>query len=87
MREESEALCARAKDEETKAICKKVSDAFRFSDPMSNESLNGVEVEIKNHFDAFQSAVRECKTDVVKAEAEEIISLIAERNSKCKRMK
>lgn len=87
MREESESLFARAKDEETKAICKKVCDAFRFSDPMSKASLNDIETEIKNHFELLKSAVREAKMDVVKAEAEEIISLVSERNGKCKRMK
>ena len=70
-----------------KAVCKKVCDAFRFSDPMSKASLNDIETEIKNHFELFKSAVREAKMNVVKAEAEEIISLVSERNSKCKRMK
>ena len=87
MREESESLFSTAKDEETKAICKKVCDAFRFSDPMSKASLNDIETEIKNHFELLKSAVRESKVDVVKAEAEEIISLVADRNNKCKRTK
>lgn len=87
MREESESLLARAKDEETKAICKKVSDAFRYSDPMSNEGLKEIEAEIKNHFDLLKAVVREAKAEAVKAEAEEIIVLVAQRNNKCKRMK
>lgn len=87
IREESESLFARAKDEETKAICKKVCDAFRFSDPMSKASLNDIEAEIKKHFELLKSAVFESKADVAETEAEEIISLVSERNGRCKRLK
>lgn len=87
MREESEAVLARAKDDETKAICKKVRDAFKFSDPMTKAALNDIETEIKNHFDNFKVAIREGKIDEATSESEELLALISERNSKCKRMK
>ena len=87
MREESEAVLARAKDDETQAICKKVRDAFKFSDPMTKAALNDIEAEIKNHFDNFKEAIRECKIDEATSESEELLALISERNSKCKRMK
>ena len=88
MREESESLFARAKADEAKAvICKKVRDAFKFSDPMSKAGLNDIEAEIKTHYDLFDEAVRNNNVEVATTEAEEVLSLISERNSKCKRMK
>ena len=87
MREDSDALFARAKDDTVKALCKKVRDAFKFSDPMSKAGLNDIEAEIKTHYDLFNEAVRNNNVGVATTEAEEVLSLISERNSKCKRMK
>lgn len=88
MREESESLFARAKADDAKAlICKKVRDAFKFSDPMSNADLATVEADIKTHFDLLKKAIAEGKMDVATSESEELLALISERNSKCKRLK
>lgn len=88
MREESESLFSRVKADEAKAgICKKVRDAFRFSDPMSSDALASVESDIKIHFDLLKKAISEGKTDVAGSEAEETLALILERNNKCKRLK
>ena len=54
MRTESESLLARAKLDDVKAVCQKVRDAFKFSDPMSNAELASVETEIKKHFDILR---------------------------------
>ena len=88
MREESESLFARAKADEAKAvICKKVCDAFKFSDPMTKAALNDIEAEIKNRFDIFKAAIREGKIDEATSASDELLALISERNSKCKRIK
>ena len=88
MREESESLFARAKADDAKAvICKKVRDAFKFSDPMSNVELASVEAGIKEHFDLLSDAILESNLDVANSEAEELLALIAERNNKCKKLK
>ena len=88
MREESESLFARAKADDGKAvICKKVRDAFKFSDPMSKSDLNAVEAEIKTHFDFLKKAIVEEKMDVAIAESDELLALISERNNKCKKLK
>ena len=88
MREESESLFVRAKADETKAvICKKVRDAFKFSDPMSKSDLDAVEAEIKTHFDLLKKAIVEGKMDVATAESDELLALISERNNKCKKLK
>lgn len=87
MRDASESLLARAKTDETKEICKKVRDAFKYSDPMSNALLTTVEEEIKTHFDLLKKAVVEKNSEVIASESEETLALIAERNNKCKRLK
>lgn len=87
MREASESLLARAKTDETKAVCKRVRDAFKYSDPMSNALLTTIEEEIKTHFDLLKKAVTEESSEVIAAESEETLALIAERNNKCKRLK
>ena len=87
MREESESLFARVTLQDFKPICKKIRDAFKFSDPMSSAGLASVEVEIKNHFEAFSKAISEGKADVVTSELDELMALIAERNNKCKKLK
>ena len=88
MREESESLFARAKADEAKAvICKKVRDAFKFSDPMSKSDLDAVEAEIKTHFDLWKKAIVEGKMDVATAESDELLALISERNNKCRKLK
>lgn len=88
MREESESLFVRAKADEAKAvICKKVRDAFKFSDPMSKSDLDAVEAEIKTHFDLLKKAIVEGKMDVATAESDELLALISERNNKCKKLK
>lgn len=88
MREESESLFVRAKADEAKAaICKKVRDAFKFSDPKSNADLASVEGEIKTHFDILKKTVIDGNIDVVTSESDELLALISERNNKCKRLK
>lgn len=88
MREESESLFIRVKADDAKAvICKKVRDAFKFSDPMSNAEFASVEGDIKTHFDLLKKAIVEGKMDVATSESEEILALISERNNKCKKLK
>lgn len=82
---EAENLMARAQTDETKAMCKKVYEALRYSDPMSSEALSGTEAEISKEFTAFAAAVKngENAADL----ADELIALIGDRNRMCKVMK
>jgi hypothetical protein len=86
MREASESLFARAKADDKAVICKKVRDAFKFSDPMSNAELASIEADIKTHFDLLKKAIADGKMDVATSESEELLALISERNNKCKRL-
>ena len=87
MREESESILAKAKTDDAKAVCKKVRDAFKYSDPMSNDALATIEAEIQNHFALLAKAISENNNDVITSESDELFALIAERNNKCKRLK
>ena len=87
MREESESILAKAKTDEVKAICKKIRDALKYSDPMSNDALATIETEIQNHFALFAKAISESNNDVITSESDELLALITERNNKCKRFK
>jgi hypothetical protein len=87
LREKSESLVARVDNEEIKTVCKKIADAFKFSDPMSSAGLSSIESEIKNHFDLFKVAVLDGNIESINAESKELFALIDERNNKCKRLK
>ena len=77
---EAETLMAKAKEPESKALCKKIYEALRYSDPMSNEGLSAIEGKIESQFAVFSDTF---SSDV----AEEILLLIGERNRKCKLLK
>lgn len=87
MRESGEALLAKAKSDEIKVICKKVNEAFKFSDPMSNRDLTIIESDILMHFNLLKKSAEEDNTAVAESECNALLALISERNNKCKRMK
>ena len=66
-------LCSRAKSEPVKTACKKVFEAVRYSDPMSA--------------DALSDAVITDNADAATASADELLTLIKERSSRCKAAK
>lgn len=84
---DADSLMARAKSDEMKAETKKVYEAIRYSDPMSNDALIDVEQRIKEKLDALTDAV--IADDLVSTETctKQIITLITERNNKCKTLK
>lgn len=88
MREESESLFARVKGDETKkTICKKIRDAFKFSDPMSKTEFASIENDIKTHFCLFSQAILDGEMDVATLEADETLALISKRNNICMKLK
>ena len=54
---DAESLISRAKSETIKAECKKVYEAIRFSDPMSNNALSSIESAITTKFSNLSLAV------------------------------
>ena len=82
---EAQTLISKTSDENSKEICKKVYEAIRYSDPISNESLNNLEQDIKKDFDTLSNAIsnKEGITDI----ANSLINKINERNKKVKTFK
>ena len=82
-----EGLVARASSDEAKEECRKVYEAVRYSDPVSNEALAGVESQITLKCAEFSGAVASDELDSIKKIASEIIILLSDRNNKCKLLK
>lgn len=68
-------------DTDTKIALKKLSEKIRFSDPMSNEMLAGVEAEISRK--AIELKTAEDKKEIISA----IEYLLSERNKKIQNFK
>lgn len=84
---DADSLMVRAKSDEMKAETKKVYEAIRYSDPMSNDALASIENQIQNEFNAFADAVKNNDIDLAKSSASELVILINDRNKKCKLLK
>lgn len=80
---EAEGLVAKAKSEAVRKECHKVYEAARYSDPMSNEALAGMEANITVKMEELTSAVRADDADKAKVIADEIVILVGDRNKKC----
>ncbi|MBQ4155110.1 MAG: hypothetical protein IJE01_07960 [Clostridia bacterium] len=80
-------LISRANAPMLKEQCKKIYEALRYSDPMSNVALADVEQRIKEEFDALTDAVIADDLDATESSVKELTTLIAERNNKCKALK
>lgn len=84
---DTESILSRAKSDAVKAECKKVHEAVRYSDPMSNDALSVIEAKITVKVDEFSSAVGADDAEKAKEVADEIVILVADRNKKCKAVK
>ena len=84
---DAESLVARAKNETIKAECKKVYEAVRYSDPMSNDALVPIESDIAIKFSKLSEAVVSEDSEVAVTLADEIIILLGDRNKKCRLLK
>lgn len=84
---DAESLMARAKSTTAKAGCKKVYEAVRYSDPMSNNALSSIESEITIKFAKLTEAVVDDSAELVDEIANELVVLIEDRNKKCKLLK
>ena len=82
---DAESLISKAKTEEAISACKKVYEAIRYSDPMSNPALAGLESQIAIKFSEFSKAVE--NGDDTGILVDEIITLVGDRNKKCKLLK
>ncbi len=84
---DAENLMNISKTAELKALAKKVYEAARYSDPMSNAALVEVEDKIQRGFYDFESAAVSEDLELALSTADELLSLIDIRNKKCKLLK
>ena len=84
---DAEALIAIAPNDEIRAECKKVYEALRYSDPMSNEALSAVETRISAKLLDLADAVKDGKIEEVKAVSAQVQQLIQDRAVKSKAIK
>lgn len=84
---DAEHLMNTSKTAELKALAKKVYEAVRYSDPMSNAVLVEAEEKIQGAFSDFENAVNGEDFELASSTADELLSLIDIRNKKCKLLK
>lgn len=84
---DTESILSHAKSDAVKTECKKVFEAVRYSDPMSNDVLSVIEAKITMKVDEFSSAVGVDDAEKAKEVADEIVILVADRNKRCKNLK
>ncbi len=85
--ENAEHLMRTSKTAELKTLAKKVYEAIRYSDPMSNAVLVEVEEKIQSGFSDFENAVEAQDYELASAIAYELLHLVDIRNKKCKLLK
>lgn len=76
-----------SKTTELKALAKKVYEAVRYSDPMSNAVLVEVEEKSRTVSLILMNAVNGEGFELAASTADELLSLIDIRNKKCKLLK
>ncbi len=81
----AESIMARTNSDEAHAACKKVYEALRYSDPMSNQELADIEEQISMKLNELKSGISSGES--VDNCSEELMLLINERNKKCKLLK
>ena len=84
---EAENILARARTEEIKVETKKVYEALKYSDPMSNPALEDIEQEIDKGLKELKNAVTCNDSAKALSVTASILLNVKERNSKCKLLK
>ena len=84
---EAENILAQSTTAEIKAETKKVYEALKYSDPMSNPALDDIEQEIDNGLKELKKAVTCNDVTKVSAVTINILLNVKERNNKCKLLK
>lgn len=77
----------RCKDETAKKELEKLSEAFRYSDPVSGEATKEFEDKITEELEELKKEVAENDVEDIIEKANEISNLLAERNRVCKAFK
>ena len=84
---EAQGLMNSAKSDDLRAETKKVYEAIRYSDPVSNAALVEINAQIKRQFNAFANAVASEDDELAKEAANALVEMVELRNQKCKLLK
>lgn len=84
---EAESFVSHAKSDEVRAECKKVYEAARYSDSMSNVRLADIEEKITAEMQQLSEAVANDDSEIATLVTKELVAMIKDRNSKCKILK
>lgn len=82
-----ETLVNKVQDEETKKMLEKLSETAKYSDPMSHQSLSGLESQISIKVEALKAKINEGNLEGLDKDCREIEDMFNERNEKCKILK
>lgn len=82
-----EGLVNKVQDAELKKKLEKLSETARYSDPMSHQSLSGLESQISIKVEALKASINEGKLETVENDCKAIEDMFNERNEKCKILK
>lgn len=77
-------LASQCNDQTAINALKKLADEFRYSDPVSSDSLKPVEQELEGLVEKLQMAVSTGKTDEIIRLCNDISRVLSERNRLCK---
>lgn len=80
-------LVSQAKSDDVRKECQKVYEAFRYSDPMSNDRLADIESQINAEFSEFAAIVASDNLQLAIITSNKLISLINSRNNTCRLLK
>ena len=84
LRSKAGVLVGLCKDDVAKKQVQSLSDEFRFSDPVSNDAVKGLEAELDVMIDEIQQALIEGNNEAVSEFCDRTKALLAERNRLCK---
>lgn len=86
LRLEAESLYINAKGTVAEKKLQELSDAIRYSDPVSCVALQQIETELQNAFGILKEKCSENPETII-SEADNVLRILAERNRKCKALK
>ena len=78
------ALVSRCEDAELKADAQKLSNAFRYSDPVTNDATKDAEHELSACMDELERAMLDNDAESAKVLMKRTAAQLAERNRLCK---
>lgn len=87
LRADTEMLIEKCDDAQTKEECRKLAEAIRYSDPMSNEALFELEKDLAFTVSECDKAISEKNYYLAKELCAKAMLQLVERNKKCKALK